>query len=46
MRKLFLIVSVLVLLLVGIGVALLWSADIPAPRKTLEIPLPNDRLTR
>ena len=46
MRKLFLILSGLVVLLIAIGVAFLWSAEIPAPRKTNEIVLPNDRLTR
>lgn len=46
MRKLFLILTAIALVLIGVGLAFLWSADIPAPRKTHEIQLPNDRLTR
>ena len=46
MRKLFLILTAIVLVLIGIGIAFLWNAEIPAPRKTHEIQLPNDRLTR
>jgi hypothetical protein len=41
-----LIILGLALIVVGAGVAFLSTADIPAPRKTNEIPLSNDRLKR
>lgn len=46
MRRIVLILAAIVFVVVLGGLALLGMIDIPPPTKTIEMTLPNDRLSR
>ena len=46
MKRIVLILAAVLLLIVLGGLALLGMIDIPPPTKTIEMNLPNDRLSR
>lgn len=46
MRKLALILAAIIVVVILAGLALLGMVDIPPPTKTIELNLPNDRLSR
>ncbi|MDF3073623.1 MAG: hypothetical protein K0S54_1290 [Alphaproteobacteria bacterium] len=46
MRKLALILAVIMVVVILAGLALLGTLDIPPRTKTIEMNLPNDRLSR
>ena len=46
MRKIALILAAVLVVVILAGLALLGTIDIPPPTKTIEMNLPNDRLSR
>jgi len=46
MRKLALILAAIIVVVILAGLALMGMVDIPPPTKTIELNLPNDRLSR
>ena len=46
MRKIALILAAIMVVVLLAGLALLGTIDIPPPTKTIEMNLPNDRLSR
>jgi hypothetical protein len=46
MRKIALILAAVMVVILLAGLALLGMIDIPPPTKTIEMNLPNDRLSR